>query len=43
VSARDGSITKSDVKARLVRYVFSDFFGRKNESDSVRRLGEREF
>merc|ERR1711966_632470 len=29
VSARDGSITKSDVKARLVRYVFSDFFGRK--------------
>ena len=42
MSARDGSITKSDVKARLVRYVFSDFFGR-NESDSVRRLGEREF
>ena len=26
MSARDGSITKSDVKARLVRYVFSDFF-----------------
>ena len=42
MSARDGSITKSDVKARLVRYVFSDFLG-ENESDSVRRLGEREF